>query len=1565
MKTMKRFSLALLLAAAASSAFAQQPPAAARGFDPDKVFAAGPIDSINAFNGNVIATIPLGETYTVSPTLAYSFKAIHNGKTWDYVRRHITVPVPCDPPSQSECTTVWTDMQAVPDGTANAGFGWRVQFARFILPGDLQANTDRTLLETPDGAQHGMYGSLHDGDSQDGASYTRDATYLRWRETGVAGHTAVDTAEGVTYEFRNYKLTQMHDQVKDASGNYINRVDIQYGSAAGDPAWPCAYPTISQKITDTRNRTSYVCFANMNYDGTNRPTVTDVYVGTAAGTGHYELNHVQTAFARENYDKGYQHLYLPPAATVPALMSITLADDSSYGFQYFGTTAHPGIATGNFESITLPTRGSYKYHYGYYQIPMSYGCPTYEEWLASYNPGVAKREERGANGTVVGRTTYGTNGPSGGVDGGYYQCTTEQEGEGYFTAFAPGAELSNFVIPGDNHSKTIHYYSVWPGYNRMMIDSPDGFKRVEYGLPFTRNASKMRNGLYLSTQTYLCTDAANAQCSPTPIRSTYVQYEVDAYVNHLDISTLDHNSRLKKMETVYFDDIDPNTDQPATTTSTVSNDDFDGLGHYRVSETAGFGAATKRRTTTNFNSNAGTFPGTHTLPSTASPWLLNLFTYQETKEIDPSGAVLSSAKTEVCFDSNNGFLERRRTIGGGTIAPAKDLLAVFASNGNGEVASESYYGGDGVPLPPGFNTCSTSISGPQFHVTHDYAAGVMTRSQYDGTTFNSYDVDVYPSTSAINTSRDTVGIPTTYVYDALGRVTEVHPQGAGWTEYEYNIPTTSSGVPSLVVRQRPEGASQLTAAIAEQRYYFDGLGRLIQRKIAMPNNQWATVNRTYDFMGRIAREYVPNDSTSPDFDVSFTPSTYTGYTYDDLGRNTVVKSPDGKETNTAYFAASQQRRTSSVATGVNEETPQTARYIYDYLGRLRTVKEKNNTITAGYSYDIGDRLSFVQITGPEGIQTRTFGYDGRGFLTSESHPEGGTTSYTYDAKGNALTKQQGTGGSLFDLTYFYDAAGRPLTVSGRNPHFDSQAPDQPAFRVMRSFAYGASNAPGDLRKGKLVSAARYNYDPVQNEGTTYKVAETYVYGDAAGRRTSRRTTITKGFGAPESEWNLYKTIEMAVVHDELGLPKEITYPMCWDCGASRTGPWRDQRTTYDRGRVKAVGGFLSDMTYWPNGMWKTMARSNGMTDQQTVDPLGMARPAEIFSQFSTACSAPKITAQPEGDSITPANPSVTLEVSASGTALTYSWRTTTSSTVIGSARTLVVSPTSTTQYVVTVSNSRGSVQSVAATVSVGECIPPGGTISVTELPDGGRRLTVIGTGSEPRTHAWRQPPSTTVIGEEASLTVASFTGTVMYTVTITNGCGTVVKEFTVSQWQAAYGLTATRLTDTSISVTWMGYASSYELQRRSDASGWARVVDVTGTSYTNMGLQPGKTYAYRVVGDGGTSNADVATTGVFAQANVGGVITAASFDAALAAVNSVRAAFGWGALTWSTAISTSDPVPATGAWIRTIHLAACRARMNEALGSLGIVPAPWPVDPDPAGATIKASHINDITVRAY
>jgi len=64
------------------------------------------------------------------------------------------------------------------------------------------------------------------------------------------------------------------------------------------------------------------------------------------------------------------------------------------------------------------------------------------------------------------------------------------------------------------------------------------------------------------------------------------------------------------------------------------------------------------------------------------------------------------------------------------------------------------------------------------------------------------------------------------------------------------------------------------------------------------------------------------------------------------------------------------------------------------------------------------------------IQTRSFEYDHRGFLLSETHPERdkATRHSGYDARGHATREIDGAENGPFDVTYAYDAAERLLTV---------------------------------------------------------------------------------------------------------------------------------------------------------------------------------------------------------------------------------------------------------------------------------------------------------------------------------------------------------------------------------------------------------------------------------------------------------------------------------------------------------------------------------------------------------
>ena len=98
-----------------------------------------------------------------------------------------------------------------------------------------------------------------------------------------------------------------------------------------------------------------------------------------------------------------------------------------------------------------------------------------------------------------------------------------------------------------------------------------------------------------------------------------------------------------------------------------------------------------------------------------------------------------------------------------------------------------------------------------------------------------------------------------------------------------------------------------------------------------------------------------------------------------------------------------------------------------------------------------DTAKISQITGLEGSQSRSFTYDNRGLLTSEIHPENGTTTYPqYDARGHAWQKRT-IGDTAFDLNMTFDSAERLMEIDSRNPYYNSNPASQPEWRPSKLF----------------------------------------------------------------------------------------------------------------------------------------------------------------------------------------------------------------------------------------------------------------------------------------------------------------------------------------------------------------------------------------------------------------------------------------------------------------------------------------------------------------------------------
>ncbi len=130
----------------------------------------------------------------------------------------------------------------------------------------------------------------------------------------------------------------------------------------------------------------------------------------------------------------------------------------------------------------------------------------------------------------------------------------------------------------------------------------------------------------------------------------------------------------------------------------------------------------------------------------------------------------------------------------------------------------------------------------------------------------------------------------------------------------------------------------------------------------------------------------------------------------------------------------------------------------------------------------------------------SFSYDTLSRLLTASNPESGTTTYTYDANGNAITRarpapnQATTGSVQATSTYTYDTLNRVTDVSYADT-YNSSSPTPPVHYDYDTTT-GAVFTIGGAQNlvGRVV-------DSYVKSGSTYIAGRAYSY-DPAGRETN-------------------------------------------------------------------------------------------------------------------------------------------------------------------------------------------------------------------------------------------------------------------------------------------------------------------------------------------------------------------------------------------------------------------------------------------------------------------------------
>ncbi len=1154
--------LGLFTAPAATS---QEHPNIARGFSSQG--SGGDADSINPFNGNLSVAIPIGQSFSVNGGLSYGISLIYNSQVWEYEER-------VDHSTGSDVIKI----QALPLKVNNAGLGWIITLGQFNPPQAVSLASFRDTYLSPDGSRHTFYPSLHEGEPVDpDFEYSRDGAYLRYKKsTGE-----LEFPDGTIHTFDpKGNLLQIRGRSTGPSPN--KKVDVTYLGTAGTPVAPGQ--AVTWKIDDGA-RTSYVRF---------RVSALSYQAKLVDQIDLPAFNGARAVYAfRYNLDdatpitlKGCGNTdTMTESIGVALLTQVSLPEGTTYRMpasDYFPTTPTGVCKTGMLAKLTLPTLGAIAWDYIEYQFPTESTSRGY--WQRT--TGVGTRTLLGASGGTIGTWAYTTQMTEPSVSG---QSRKEL--------------VNTMTDPLSN--KTVRYFSICAKLCGT-VDRP-----YEYGLPFTRERAGDSAGRLLSSEILE---------GLTVRRTSYVRYERDDDLGLAaeieDKSRLDQ--RLASQRTTFRE---PTGD----TVADEDRSDFDGYGHYRGITIGGTLPGTNTRTAVmGYNGARGSL-GTANFSRwpTSLPWILGTYTFSWENE----GTQLFFRS--FCFEPNTGFLLGRRihASNDGTYR-ANDMVETYGFDAAGNVTSEQAFGGDPQPLATdaatgyGFTCGQTAGTAPVYQTIHTYDSGVRATSSINvnGSSLKVLDQMIDPSTGLPSSSRDEAGVQTSYSYDTLGRPLLVSPAQIGRTQTTYRNATSSSSLARITVTK----LSAANVTLAEQRTTYDDLGRPTLEEERMPNGNFAGRRTNYNALGW--KIFVSEQGALT------VGTTYS--MFDPFGRPRTISPPDSNAGNhdvtLTYEGVRQVIRQVKVATSSTAETTASTTELYDRFGRLAEVSEPTGTKTC-YEYDAGDRLRRVcqGASSPLGTtcslrscgQERLFGYDNRGLLAWENHPEktadglpgGHDVDYpSYDAGGNVIRKVDGAIGLNLprDLTFKYDTAQRLTMVRETGSGFTS-CTSNGGHRCLKTFTYATS--PGttlaggtDYRVGKLVAASRYNFIGAPFNATD-EVKTSYEYGGLGGRISLRDTSHVFGGAAKEG-------FRQSFTWGDNGQIKDETYPDCITPSLCGTSAPRTVTYGVTNGRLTSVTNFASSITYHANGMTATIVHSNGTTDVVDRDPNWMIRPAAISTQ---------------------------------------------------------------------------------------------------------------------------------------------------------------------------------------------------------------------------------------------------------------------------------------------------------------------------------------------------------------
>jgi YD repeat-containing protein len=377
------------------------------------------------------------------------------------------------------------------------------------------------------------------------------------------------------------------------------------------------------------------------------------------------------------------------------------------------------------------------------------------------------------------------------------------------------------------------------------------------------------------------------------------------------------------------------------------------------------------------------------------------------------------------------------------------------------------------------------------------------------------------------------GAALTLSYDTFGRLLKITGPLAdptfGWVSYAYG----AMGDASAQSVRTYDGTGSWTDD------YFDARRRVHTRQRRGPAGLVITSRRVFDARGQIGQESLPS--------LSGEPVSWTTYSYDVLGRRTIVRYPDQTTVALAYGP-------NGVVT-VTDERGNGTQIGKDGWGRVRRVIEPT-AAQSDFTYDAGDNL--LTASDPSGGPPTLMTYDRVGRRLTLTDPSVGSWTFAYDTRGNLVDRTDGNGVTVH---FAYDAYNRVTSKT------------YPGGAGAVAWTYDDPGVP--YSKGRLTriqdgnTATSFRYDAAGRvtqidrllDGTTYTLALTY---DAANR------VVTRAF--PDGEMVTYVVNEAGWI-------------------SSVTGSWPGANRVY-----------VSSASYNARGQRTSVRYGNGVTTTATYDP---------------------------------------------------------------------------------------------------------------------------------------------------------------------------------------------------------------------------------------------------------------------------------------------------------------------------------------------------------------------------